>query len=570
MSSWSFAPDSPISIANFVSRVMMCNRPDTNRVFLLTDLSMLETVQSFNAVVSHFTQNVKYRVDSLMTLDFGALDAEFPFLCSKNIEEVTCDLDSGDKCHLLFCSMTTLPFFPALVYDTQTDFFSNSDTHAEPSARVFVGGANTADCAAVFKHLRITHVVNASNNNSAPFQDTVKYLNIDAHDNDNQPMVKAWAMCARFLHEALREGGRVLVHCNQGKSRSVSCVAAYLIHLHPDLHPAEAVDHIKKGREIAAPNCGFMRQLDEWYSLWHLMARSQGYKHCSGNNNNKDQQDKLNLNVSQGREVYQGWQTGSSLRPYETQTTTDWAELLTDSEYAMIGGTLLEPSPPAHPPPAPPPPARDQDCRANPAREGVRQAGAGGLLGCRDAGVVSILSEGECCRLISAAELIGFGRTSYPQHYRGNLRLMAKDIRMAQLLWERLQPHVPETVQCEEGHDWKAVGLNEMWRLSKYFAGTRFQRHCDTNFERSQNQRSMYTVNIYLNDKFQGGKTRFYTLSDTIDAEIVPRTGAALFFRQPPVEAYCHDGEEVHAGVKYLLRSDVMFERLPVEAQPPS
>ena len=39
-----------------------------------------------------------------------------------------------------------------------------------------------------------------------------------------------------------------------------------------------------------------------------------------------------------------------------------------------------------------------------------------------------------------------------------------------------------------------------------------------------------------------------------------PAPGAACVFRQPPGAQYRHDGELLATGVKYLLRTDVMYE----------
>ena len=68
---------------------------------------------------------------------------------------------------------------------------------------------------------------------------------------------------------------------------------------------------------------------------------------------------------------------------------------------------------------------------------------------------------------------------------------------------ERLKPHVPHTIH-QGGAEWEAVGLNECWRLAKYFPGDRFGAHVDARFIRSQDEHSMYTVNIYMNDGFKG------------------------------------------------------------------
>ena len=43
--------------------------------------------------------------------------------------------------------------------------------------------------------------------------------------------------------------------------------------------------------------------------------------------------------------------------------------------------------------------------------------------------------------------------------------------------------------------------------------------------------------------------------------QFLPRAGRACVFRQPPDASYMHDGEELSGGVKYLLRTDVMYRR---------
>eukprot|EP00042_Codosiga_hollandica_P042102 m.382119 g.382119 ORF g.382119 m.382119 type:complete len:86 (-) comp56246_c1_seq2:33-290(-) len=81
---------------------------------------------------------------------------------------------------------------------------------------------------------------------------------------------------------------------------------------------------------------------------------------------------------------------------------------------------------------------------------------------------------------------------------------------------------------------------------------------------------SMFTLNIYMNEEFSRGHTRFYDrLSKRHKREgtsgeilsVKPQTGLACVFRQPPGQSYAHDGDEVVDGVKYLFRSDVMFVR---------
>ena len=66
---------------------------------------------------------------------------------------------------------------------------------------------------------------------------------------------------------------RVLVHCGEGVSRSVSVVAAYLM-ASQGWPPMQAIDYIKSKRRIANPNFGFVQQLHEYSrnSLGRMIA----------------------------------------------------------------------------------------------------------------------------------------------------------------------------------------------------------------------------------------------------------------------------------------------------------
>ena len=183
----------------------------------------------------------------------------------------------------------------------------------------------------------------------------------------------------------------------------------------------------------------------------------------------------------------------------------------------------------------------------------------------------NLFSPAECARLIEAAESIGFGRTDYPKTYRGNLRLITTDPMLTEAVWQRLREQLP-AVLTVDGETWHAVGLNECWRLAKYFPGDRFEAHCDACYDRSDTERSMFTVNVYMNDVAHGGATRFYsgTREDTETPvlSVQPEAGLAVIFRQPPEEQLLHDGEELAGGTKYLFRSDVMYRQVrPVAAE---
>lgn len=66
------------------------------------------------------------------------------------------------------------------------------------------------------------------------------------------------------MEEAKATNGRVLVHCVQGVSRSVTVIIAYLIFKEKMTYD-EASDLVKRVRGIASPNIGFVIQLMLFY-----------------------------------------------------------------------------------------------------------------------------------------------------------------------------------------------------------------------------------------------------------------------------------------------------------------
>lgn len=102
-----------------------------------------------------------------------------------------------------------------------------------------------------------------SNKNQAKLLKYVK--NMQDHDKllkqnklyQNKPMIE---IGYNFIDEALSSGGKILVHCMAGVSRSVSLVTYYLMKKY-GLKYEDAVRTIKNKRKIANPNESFKKQL---------------------------------------------------------------------------------------------------------------------------------------------------------------------------------------------------------------------------------------------------------------------------------------------------------------------
>lgn len=168
--------------------------------------------------------------------------------------------------------------------------------------------------------------------------------------------------------------------------------------------------------------------------------------------------------------------------------------------------------------------------------------------------------DAERCRaLVSFAEESGFepapvttaqGPRMLTQ-VRDNTRVMLDDRALATELFSLWKPLLPEHWLHPEG--WTCIGLNERLRFYRYARGQRFKMHRDGRFERDNGERSKLTLLLYLNDDLQGGHTRVLTAQGEFD--IAPRQGSALCFKHE----LRHEGAPILEGLKYVLRTDIMY-----------
>lgn len=78
-----------------------------------------------------------------------------------------------------------------------------------------------------------------------------------------------------------------------------------------------------------------------------------------------------------------------------------------------------------------------------------------------------------------------------------------------------------------------------------------FKWHKDGHYCRTDDEISQLSFLIYLNQDYQGGETEFPWET------IRPETGMALVFPHK----IRHQGSSIASGIKYVLRTDVMFVR---------
>lgn len=166
--------------------------------------------------------------------------------------------------------------------------------------------------------------------------------------------------------------------------------------------------------------------------------------------------------------------------------------------------------------------------------------------------VEDFFSQDECEKYINLGEEIGFElskiRTKDGEitntDIRNNGRVILDDSNLAEELFKRLEDQLPKQID-----EYTLKGLNEQLKIYRYEVGQEFKMHKDAPFVRNENERSFLTMLIYLNNDYEGGETFF------LDGTVKGSTGQCVVFRQ----SMAHAGLKVKSGVKYAIRTDVMY-----------
>lgn len=168
--------------------------------------------------------------------------------------------------------------------------------------------------------------------------------------------------------------------------------------------------------------------------------------------------------------------------------------------------------------------------------------------------IENFLSDSECNDLINQSEKIGYEEAmvqtgensqSLLKSVRNNDRILYKNTHLADKFFK-----LSEHFLIQKFEEYQIAGLNEMFRFYRYSPKQRFKMHRDGSFKRNENEKSLFTFLIYLNDDFEGGETEF---KDIITVK--PKKGTLIIFNH----SYKHEGKVIIKGVKYALRSDVMY-----------
>ncbi len=193
-------------------------------------------------------------------------------------------------------------------------------------------------------------------------------------------------------------------------------------------------------------------------------------------------------------------------------------------------------------------------------------------------------------------------RDEYPESSRDSERFLTINTNLSKFLWENIneifknyfndssspiqtktnRPNIPYGFGVSG--KWKPIRINECFRFNKYIGpSVGFKPHRDSLYVESYDKRSIYTILIYLNDidincnegDFDANtvflkpklNNNDYKLPLTVNEELI--NGSTITSCIKPkagsIAIMCHNrihcGMPFKSGYKYVIRSDIIFER---------
>lgn len=127
---------------------------------------------------------------------------------------------------------------------------------------LYLGNAVTAQDFGLLRNHQIKGVVNVTPYCCNHFMEMCDYLNIAVTNDLEIDISSHFSRACDFIHERVTNGNSVLVHCMQGRGRSVTIILAYLIYRGYTL--ADAYQLVKEKRNEMFPNMTFFENLMAW------------------------------------------------------------------------------------------------------------------------------------------------------------------------------------------------------------------------------------------------------------------------------------------------------------------
>lgn len=149
----------------------------------------------------------------------------------------------------------------------------------------------------------------------------------------------------------------------------------------------------------------------------------------------------------------------------------------------------------------------------------------------------------------------------YQNHYTNRNKICINFKNLSELVLSRCNEYIPKYVykyskiidtsySSQNNMYWNFNSFNDSWRLVKCNFGSSLYMHFDGVYIKSVDEKSIYTVMLYLNDS--DGDIRFKN-----DMIFSPKLGRVIIFDQ----SLEHEGLINEKKIKYFIRTELMYTR---------
>lgn len=109
----------------------------------------------------------------------------------------------------------------------------------------------------------VTHILNSTPDCPCHFDSELEYLRISVKDCWNQDLPSHFEDAFKFINEGKAAGGKTMIHCNAGISRSATIAIAYIM-MSEKRTLMDAYGFVKSKRPVISPNLDFMGELQQY------------------------------------------------------------------------------------------------------------------------------------------------------------------------------------------------------------------------------------------------------------------------------------------------------------------
>jgi len=211
-----------------------------------------------------------------LCLDITTESIEFIKLSYPESEFIKYKVITEETCFQEYPNIFTKIYKPILIASQSPQLFDDNISCIIPNQLYLTGDIGARNLVEIIR-LNISHIINVTDTlenyfeNELDFQGGTrfKYLKISIPDSPTIIITDYFPSGFKFIEDAITNGGKVLVHCFAGKSRSASIIIGYLMKTQK-IKCNDAMKLVAKSRPCIEPNIGFLTQLLQYETTLSL------------------------------------------------------------------------------------------------------------------------------------------------------------------------------------------------------------------------------------------------------------------------------------------------------------